>query len=254
MEVGAADFHREVTALERFTASANSHIVPLLCTFERDGINHMIFPWAEYNLYQYWRRYTGNFSRFNVKHQRWISSQLLGLADALDTIHNPRDALGGPFGRHGDIKPENILWFQSSKESQGIFVLSDLGLAKLHRDLTGDRGSRTKGFGFTAAYRPPEVDMANVKLSRSLDIWSLGCVLLEMACWLLGGFEDVRNLSSVRTSGSVGIDSNAFFSAKPSQHGEQYDFMVKPQVTDVRQFLDRERGTLNVADCFHIST
>ncbi|KAF2964221.1 hypothetical protein GQX73_g9348 [Xylaria multiplex] len=235
------EFAREVEALKRFGFSANSHIITLLCTFEQEDIKHMIFPWAKYNLYEFWTEYSDKFSRTDINNQRWVSSQLLGLADALDEIHNSRDPFGEPFGRHGDIKPDNILWFESTKEPQGIFVLSDLGLAELH-DLPTTRRSSTRPIGFTTTYRPPEIDIANVKLSRSLDIWSLGCVFLEMTCWLLGGFEDVQTLLSARTSGSVGIDSGAFFSVRPSRNDEEYTFTVKQEVTEHITLLHRRHN------------
>lgn len=38
------------------------------------------------------------------------------------------------FGRHGDIKPENILWFDSSElKSELILTLADIGWVKLHK-------------------------------------------------------------------------------------------------------------------------
>ena len=39
----------------------------------------------------------------------------------------------------------------------------------------------------TPEYRTPEVDTENLGVSRTFDIWGLGCVIAEMACWILGG-------------------------------------------------------------------
>jgi len=64
-----------------------------------------------------------------------MSAQLLGIASAVDTIHNPPYDPDGScfFGRHGDIKPENILWFRSNKNPHGLFVLSDFGGSSVNR-------------------------------------------------------------------------------------------------------------------------
>lgn len=229
------DFAREVEVLERFSDSA-SHIIRLLCTYQRDDTKCMIFPWAECNLYQYWRRYPDGLSEADLIKQRWISNQLVGLADALDSIHNLRDGVSWGIIRHGDIKPENILWLQSSENPEGYLVLSDFGLAKIHKNLTSERRSNTQPSGFTAAYRAPETDIADSPRSRSSDIWSFGCVLLEMVCWVLGGYKEVEKFSSVRNSGSGDNDFGAFFQTKTS--ASNTSFAVNSRATDVREPLD----------------
>ena len=74
--------------------------------------------------------------------------------------------------RHKDIKPENILVNKSK-----VFI-TDFGLA---RDWTEKGRSTTEGVvnGRTYAYAAPEV-LDQVKRSTSSDVWSLGCVFLDM--------------------------------------------------------------------------
>lgn len=83
-------------------------------------------------------------------------------------------------GRHGDIKPENILWFQphglNSDQSafEGKLVISDFGLTEFHRDDTGLVSLMNTATSPT--YRAPEYDISET-ISQSYDIWTMGCVL-----------------------------------------------------------------------------
>jgi serine/threonine protein kinase len=94
------------------------------------------------------------------------------------------------FGRHGDIKPENILWFASSPESddpKGILKIADFGLGRFHnRDTrSNDDWRQIKS---SPTYEPPELKLHR-PVSRAYDMWSLGCILLEFATWMLKGRE-----------------------------------------------------------------
>lgn len=83
-------------------------------------------------------------------------------------------------GRHGDIKPENILWFQPHDLNGdhgafgGKFVISDFGLTEFHRDETGLVSPMNTARSPT--YRAPEYDVSET-ISQSYDIWTMGCVL-----------------------------------------------------------------------------
>jgi len=78
--------------------------------------------------------------------------------------------------RHKDIKPQNIL------VDHGNVLLTDFGLS---RDSSG-AGSTTSGPTIrTPRYCAPEVAMFDSRNSSS-DIWSLGCVFLEMLIVLKG--------------------------------------------------------------------
>ncbi|OCL06084.1 kinase-like protein, partial [Glonium stellatum] len=80
--------------------------------------------------------------------------------------------------KHKDIKPSNILVHNDT------VILTDFGIAHDYSDL--DEGSNTGGpTGFTAAYAAPEV-VRQERRNRSADIFSLGCVFLEMITVVLG--------------------------------------------------------------------
>lgn len=77
---------------------------------------------------------------------------------------------------HGDIKPQNIL-MNTPEGSQPTPVICDFGIAVI-----GEEKYHTSRIQ-TCTYRAPEVDYdrARVQYSSSIDMWSLGCILLELA-------------------------------------------------------------------------
>ena len=73
--------------------------------------------------------------------------------------------------RHKDIKPQNILI------ASGNVLFTDFGLSRNFMDATG---STTSGMTYmTPRYSAPEVAAYDAR-NTSADIWSLGCVFLEM--------------------------------------------------------------------------
>ena len=127
--------------------------------------------------------------------------QCRGIASGLQSIHvyQPTESLDDDFihprnksiyGRHGDIKPDNILLFRNQKDPnhRGRLVITDFGLTRFHSDGTKSYFTH-KEITATLTYRPPECDMEGCTISRSFDIWSFGCVLLEFMAWYLGGWD-----------------------------------------------------------------
>ncbi|KAI0139620.1 hypothetical protein F4776DRAFT_597067 [Hypoxylon sp. NC0597] len=237
------DFQREVAALRPFAVSPHSHVVNLLAAFRHGASFYLLFPWAEGgNLRSFWRK--------NAKPTQdgpflgWIAEQCLGIATALRQIHyghyaeeehyttekqkvkarrgvNPTHV--SCHGLHGDVKPANILLFKEDPYSEEfVWTLSDFGLGKFchpkGRHVAGDRA-----IGFSPTYRAPEVDIKGT-IDESYDIWSLGCVLLEVLTWLLHGWEGVESfaLSRAKSDNSgmkEGWRDDGFFILAVSRQG-----------------------------------
>jgi serine/threonine protein kinase len=95
------------------------------------------------------------------------------------------------------LKPDNILWFKVDRD-KGTFQIADLGLAAFHVKDTKRRkleGMVTMTPSGTSRYEPPETDGnrgTDVSRSRQYDIWSMGCIMLELLVWMMYGFEAVR--------------------------------------------------------------
>lgn len=154
-----------------------------------------------------------------------MTSQWLGLAHGLLAIHHcppdeenelsdgqANDGFGAQRvnGRHGDIKPENILWFQMQNgedeqlPANGKLVISDFGLTEFHRFETGIVNPR--GIPISPTYRAPEYDVS-AGITQSYDIWTLGCVLLEFIVWYLQGIDTFDRFSQDRATQDTGVIS-----------------------------------------------
>lgn len=228
------EFEQEAEQLTRF-GGRHAHIVTLLSKITHQNERYLLFPWAECDLLGFWRR---NFNPILEQQLcKWMLNQLQGITEALAFIHIPnhRNAKGEKiYGRHGDIKPENILWFQDSAD--GKLVLSDLGLTKTHSKM-----SRSNRPGETIPrspdYRPPECDIDGVKghVSRSFDIWTLGCLILEFLVWALDGWKGLTDFQDGRLSPYInGVDTLVYFELMRIPGSDRFAFKIKDSVYKVR--------------------
>jgi serine/threonine protein kinase len=238
------DFWNEVDSLKRFSGFSHEHLVTLLMTWTIRDRYYLLFPLAECDLDRYWESKTIPEDPYNqlldIETLEWLLEQVHGMTDALDKIHNPSWNTLSPqdqFGRHGDLKPENVLWYRSTAHAKGIFVIADLGLAKLNSVLSRSAAPNSEVHA-TPRYRPPEYDLKGAKISRSYDIWTFGCLLLELVCWALGKSEAREQFAKARMSPYVtGSCSDIFFDVKrktkDADNTERGGFviLVKEQVT-----------------------
>jgi predicted Ser/Thr protein kinase len=80
---------------------------------------------------------------------------------------------------HRDLKPENV--FLVGGRIDQVKVL-DFGIAKLMGDSPGSPRTRTGTVLGTPAYMSPEQCRGTGEIDHRSDLYSLGCVLYEMAC------------------------------------------------------------------------
>ncbi|KAF2660900.1 kinase-like protein [Lophiostoma macrostomum CBS 122681] len=159
----------------------HNHIIALLGSFERKGrFALLMYPVAICNLAEYLNHVPeNNHTGLEIDlHRSRILMKALGcLASALMYLHVSLKI------KHKDIKPENILI--TKHES---VILADFGISKQYEADTITEGMTP----FTDKYAPPEVVGQN-KRDLSSDIWSLGCVYLEIMTVVLG--ENLDNLN-----------------------------------------------------------
>ncbi|KAK5661413.1 hypothetical protein OQA88_11313 [Cercophora sp. LCS_1] len=179
-------FDSESKALRRFN---HPHIIKLLATYEQNKRYHLVFPWADGDLRDLWASYPSPHTKLQGS-IRWLAGQCTGLAHALRTIHQPLSGAGGIRGRHGDLKPDNILWFGKGQGGLGTLVIADFGLTKFHSDASKSC-SKAAAVAFSPSYRPPECDIENGMATDRFDIWSLGCLFLEFVTWVFYGYDHV---------------------------------------------------------------
>jgi len=178
---------REVQALQKLK---HAHVVQLIGTYwQGRKFAALLYPVADMDLAEYLEEgrfmpdadndLTGTTWGSNHKrpHQDVLSKGSLCLISALRYVHESGV-------KHMDIKPANILlkrYKLAKAYSESIaykLYMCDFGIAQV---LGPDERSQTETYpGKTPMYASPEVAAYNVH-GRSSDIFSLGCVLLEMA-------------------------------------------------------------------------
>lgn len=217
----------------------------------------MIFPLAEGNLVQLWQDEKAILS---LKNPLWLLRQCHGLTQGLHKIHQYEEGnnsssswkSGVLLGRHGDIKPQNILWFRDSGTSpaEDRLVLSDFTLMRFHA-IGSNEETTMRRIAITSTYCAPEVEVTSGKhVSQKYDVWSLGCVFLEfISCHLLGydatlglyfrGHDDRDHKSfhqcRLDEHSSPGSPENKYFNYKPGMQEAKVKETVR-QVSQETQF------------------
>ena len=241
-------FDRERDIQRALRKLAHPHIVTHLATWTQDRRHYIILPYAQCDLRQYMEHNT-----FAQKDALWLLDQFYGMADAIRRIHNlsnkeePTSSLtvvtSAPGERttawHHDIKPDNILFFKDSCSSYGIFGLTDWGSAKVNPYRTGSYNTRSP-IG-TLTYEPPDFTSKGTT-SRPHDLWSLGCVFLELLVWAVFGWKHVQTFENERdgeldaNSGTNNFADNAFWEISGN------DYKLRQTVVIQLQNLDEELG------------
>ncbi|CAJ2513010.1 Uu.00g011290.m01.CDS01 [Anthostomella pinea] len=166
----------------------SQHLVQTVAAFRQGNDRCIIFPWADGgNLFNYW--VTSERDRCDKECMQWIIGQFTGLCGVVRLLHSKN-------GRHGDLKPENILWLKD----KALLQIADLGLTTFHEEDANTKKRNWKGMGTvtpsgTQRYEPPEMDGdrgMGTSRSRQYDIWSMGCIILELLVWLMYGIDGVN--------------------------------------------------------------
>ena len=139
----------------------------------------------------------------------WLLRQFRGLAQALKDIHNlsvastsPSSSSLGPqhagmrkAGYHHDLKPENILSFPKPNSTYSTFKVADFGSGKVNTYRSGSVNTRSPTG--TPTYEPPEAKMEG-RTSRPYDLWSLGCVFLQLLIWAVFEYQAITDFDKER--------------------------------------------------------
>ena len=197
----------------------------------------MIFPLAEGNLREFWAQ-----KQPSSVESRWYLQQMSGLASALSYIHNDFVAQDSRpmIGVHFDLKPENLLFEAESPSGLSRFVLSDFGVS--HFQSKGTEHDLPSHPG-TGTYEPPECQL-DLPQSRAYDIWSLGCIFLECAAWLMRGSSAIDafaedRLQDARASGNSLID-DCFFTLEYDETFIPTRAVTRAAVTKWIEDLERD--------------
>lgn len=169
-----------------------------------------------------------------------IWAHALGITEALGKISRieASDAYGSdPYKRvpmngfHFDLKPANVL------VSDTTWLITDFGIARFERATDGAT-SRVMSQPGTDSYAPPEMLNVTEKLSRRYDVWSLGCILLEVIAFAVGGKRALHKLDVARESRTGNITDHRFWQRIP---GRENECEVKPSIVKFKDSLKQER-------------
>ncbi|KAI1181649.1 HET-domain-containing protein [Nemania serpens] len=177
-------FEKESKTLETMRKLNHPHLIQAYSAYSRGQDKGFVFPFANGgDLAAFWKEHEPNLDANGIS---WALMQMKGLASGIKALHDKKT-------RHGDIKPQNILIFNSTEPNSTTLVIADVGIAKFHAIYTRQRhNGTTTPFG-SRRYEPPEVEDKDVPQSRKYDMWSLGCVLLEFIIWLVSGAKGFDN-------------------------------------------------------------
>ena len=240
-------FKKEVDMLKRFSNNAHPNLISLLATYEHKRTFFLVFPRAEEDLRSYWTK-TAPPLPMDAEGVCWVAEQCLGIAKGVLKIHEYESSnsrlhvpnMDRVVGNHGDIKPENVLWFRNADANdqlgRGTLKLSDFGLADLSSRRTASRRFHSR-VAVTCNYRAPECDIPDQGgKGRQYDMWTLGCLYLEFVAWLVGGAKMLEEFTRERMSIDISwynMETDTFFQVEKEPETGKLSAIVKPAVTEV---------------------
>lgn len=145
---------REIACLRR---AVHKNLVPLIDLFASRSHACLVFPAFQEDLFAL-------LARKGPLGLTTIQKAAEGLFSALAYLHGLKII-------HRDLKPSNIL-----VDHEGGLHIADFGLAKWSDPFT----RHTKQM-VTLQYRAPEILLDDTLYREQSDIWSMGCILAEMA-------------------------------------------------------------------------
>ena len=152
--------HREIGLLQSFD---HENIVSLYEIMLEKNQVFMVFPYMNHDLSGIMQQHNIQISHGEKKN---IFHQLL---KGIEYLHSKRVI-------HRDIKGSNILI-----DNRGVLKITDFGLARKMKNI--DEKLVPPNYTnrvITLWYRPPEILLGSTDYGREIDIWGVGCLLVEL--------------------------------------------------------------------------
>jgi serine/threonine protein kinase len=185
---------KEWNNLQRLSKEVNHpHLMVALGAYWHGNQFFILQEEAELSLHDYLKGEADEFESDEL----W--KQIKGVADGLTTLHELYK--GTKIAYHQDLKPANILILKRTLK------IADFGLLEFKPvSLPDDTGvPNAHNTGYYAAPRQG-------KYTRDSDIWSLGCIMSELATCDVQGRDEVKSYRDARvTNGPSGRDTPRFF-------------------------------------------
>ncbi|QSL64928.1 hypothetical protein MERGE_002232 [Pneumocystis wakefieldiae] len=212
---------REIKLLQSLK---HPNVVSLLEMMIEKSTVYMVFEYMDHDL-------SGVLSnpnfRFEPSHAKHLCKQML---DGLEYLHH-RGVL------HRDIKGSNILL-----DNFGQLKLADFGLARYYhkkRD-TADYTNRV----ITLWFRPPELLLGATAYGPAVDIWSAGCIMIELFTRkpLFPGHDEIHQLELIYDMMGTPTHENW-----PTVDQLPWFELLKPSERKKGKFYDRYSSILSPA-------
>ena len=143
---------------------SHPNVVKMLDIFPHDGTYNFVFELLHCNLREHMAELADQGRSWMP--QAMLNTFLWQILSGLEHCHQ-RHII------HRDLKPDNILL----TPERNVAKLADFGLSRV-TDCQG--GGRYTGGLMTPWYRPPEVMLGETRYDPAVDMWSLGCIFVEM--------------------------------------------------------------------------
>jgi serine/threonine protein kinase len=266
------DFHLAMAGLD------HPHLLKCYASFTFSSKYHMIYEKADCNMEEFIMK-NKDATKIPSLTSRKLAAQLYGLAAALSVIHNQgQSETNGQSGHLGvpknasvpsktgyihDIKPDNLLMFIYKQDGQEThwLRLSDFSCAKVAdwvASISGERKAswRSDSKSGTPVYRAPESMYG--KTSRPYDLWSLGCVYLELLVWYLEGFDkldEFREIRGTRAKPGGAWDEGFYYTTDSGPESkfhlrdivkDKINYVVKNSDENLKHIAEAIRDLLNV--------
>jgi serine/threonine protein kinase len=169
-------------------------------------------------------------------------TQMQGVAEGLNTLHKLYK--GTKIAYHQDLKPANIL-IVKRKLKIADFGLLEFKPATLPGDTdpTGIPNDHNTGY-----YAAPRQE----RYTRDCDIWSLGCIMSEVATCDIQGWEGVSDYKKARMAdGASGRDTPRFFHGQQvkdavlRRHTQLHDYVQSAMLTDGNSTMQFQKRFYN---------
>ncbi|XP_050439081.1 cyclin-dependent kinase 1-like [Adelges cooleyi] len=185
---------REITILKKL--SNHTHLISFLNVFRVKQILYIVFPYMDYNMYEYINKHYSNGLGYDLTKEYMIQ-----VIRGIDYMHEHHVI-------HRDIKPDNILLTRN-----GVIKLCDLGISKLICPTSfGAELLMTPGMG-TLWYQAPEMLLGIKKYGTEVDIWSIGIVFTEFMSGqpVITGKTSINQYRSIIRNFGIAIEDQKYF-------------------------------------------
>ena len=230
------DHKTELAVLNTLNEIQHPNIVRLFCSYTHQGKHNFIFPKAQGDNLGSFLASEARPSAFELDHTIYYA--LASLSSGLSTLHNfTSQSLNlRMIGMHRDLKPANIL------VDGKTFLLADFGLSRLKACTEGSESPFTIGGGH---YLAPECEdytdgFSKNTITRSSDVWSLACVMADVATYITFGANGVKNFKESRRIKIRSFVTYTYHCGKDQPHQK------------VATWLDSLRGTRKEDEVYHL--